>query len=387
MIGMNPAYGDEFVEYHWRIELLDYESWLLVETFTKADDTNPIGVVAGELNWSIFKPISESGSISIVAPAEAASRFDWNRLLVRVAIDMVSPEQIEHTLGVYVPTVSSQTFDGGYVTLDVELQGRTVLLSQQKPTSTVGIPAGSVITDVIQTRTAHLPNVLVTPSDKTLSADRVYILGAEETSELSILSDLAEAVPLFAAYTDPTGWIRFDLYLSPGDRPLVHTFVDDEHSMHAAEWMLELKTFDTPNRLTVFQRVDPVAVGDADEGEVEAVEPLVAVAVDVDPLSEFSFQRRGNRWIDADPVEADGETLAELLEIAEARLVEAQTSTQTLEITCLFMPFREHEAVRFVNRAAGLDEVFTVSGRSIQVGSSVMDVSLRRTLRRRLIDE
>lgn len=54
MIGMNPAYGDEFVEYHWRIELLDYESWLLVETFTKADDTNPIGVVAGELDWSIL---------------------------------------------------------------------------------------------------------------------------------------------------------------------------------------------------------------------------------------------------------------------------------------------------------------------------------------------
>ena len=49
------------------------------------------------------------------------------------------------------------------------------------------------------------------------------------------------------------------------------------------------------------------------------------------------------------------ETLAELLEIAEARLVEAQTSTQTLEITCLFMPLREHDAVRFVNRAAGLD--------------------------------
>lgn len=366
-VGFADAYFAPSLSGTWVVDVVDRTTGSLLLSLTSTSD--PVGVTGGKLDWSIFTPIRDSGSLELALPASVARSIRWDRVRVRVRWDMTHPEHAQHPLGVYLATSSETTYAGDWARVPLTLHGLTTLLARVRTTSTLTMAAGTLITDRVTQLIidAGIRRYAVTPSLAVLSGARSWEPG---TTYLSVVNDVLAAAGYFAVYTDPLGVVRADPYVTPSGRAIRHVFADDHQGLYLPGWKLALDDWDTPNRVTVIQRVS----GDT--------APLVAVVTDDDPDSPYRYAERGG-WVDAERIEIDAPDLATLTAAGRRRLTEAQSSVQTIDYTYGYLPLVEHDAVRFTNTAAGLSADYTLAKRSISLDRPVplVDAQIRRTLR------
>lgn len=344
-------YRSPFIEASWRVVLVDS---LGVETIMSDY------LEEATLDFSIFRPVRDTGSLRVKIPKDMV--LDWRASLVKLYWVMAKPEEIIVPLAVMMPTVSAVEFAGSSATVSVDLHGRCARLDQERYPGALSFPAGTKVEDAIRTILKDIPGTYVESTGVSLSSAWKWDPG--ETL-LRMVNDLASTGGYFAAYTDPNGLIRLDTYVQPSARTPSYTFVDDENGMYTSGWVLEQDDWGTPNRVTVVQKVS---------GETA---PLIAVATDMD--SPYGY-RALKRWIDAEPIERDGNSVNQLMEAGITRLSQARNKTQTLDFSHGFLPIKEHDTVAFVNNANGVWATYTVAKRSLRSKSNLVNTQLRRAV-------
>lgn len=367
MLDASP-YASSHISGRWRVDLLDRDTWTPGESLTSGTGSDT-GIVGGRLEWSIHRQVRDSGELTLRMPAARARELRWDRCRVRVGWDMTAPQELAHPLGVYIPTVAEATYTGGWASVPVTLHGLVTPLLRQRLTSTYTAPIGAVTTNLIAqllTESA-VHRWVVTPSTHILSGARTWEPG---TTILEVANDLCETCGYYSLHTSPEGVVQAIPYTPPRDRPVQHVFADDHQGLYLPGWRVAQDDWATPNRLVVMQRTS----GDTP--------PLTVVVTDDDPASPYRYEERGE-WVDADRLEVDAATMAELAAAGRRRLVEAQATVQTLTYQYGYLPLVEHDAVRFVSASAGWEADYTIASRSMSLDDPVpiVDATIRRTLR------
>lgn len=369
-MAFDAAYFANSIVWAWRVELLLNGS--VVDTLTAAprrEDGTVIGrgITGGGLSWSIYRDVRDEGNLELRLPATDAQAMSWDRYLVRVCLDMVSPTAIPHVLGVFLPTVSKVSYGDGWASFTLDLHGLTTYLQQARPIATYSMAAGANVAaslnTLLQNGTTY-GRVAVTPSALVASADRSWPLDQPNTY-LRIANDLCASLGYFSMYTSPDGWLTAQPYTNPGSRTPLHEFADDSRGLYLRGWTVNSDTWSIPNIVVARQRTNGDTV------------PLSASFGDASG-TPYSYDKRG-RWIYADPIEVDAPDTATLTAAATSKLRDLQAATTTMDFTYGFLPLIEHDAVLFTNRAANLSAAWTISSRSIRIGGSAL---VKATIRR-----
>jgi hypothetical protein len=193
----------------------------------------------------------------------------------------------------------------------------------------------------------------------TLTSARVWEAG---TTKLEIVNDLLTTLYNSTLWVDGNGAYRATPYVVPARRPIVYELVDGETSIYSEDWSQEKDLFGIPNRVIAVQ---------SGNGDAPALSDSYT---NTDPGSPFSYPRRGNRWIDADPLVVDTpdgtatEIRAFLKEKARASLIAFSSVQAKVEVTILPINIRVGDIVRFRNAPAGVDSKHVVTSISLDAG-------------------
>lgn len=319
------------------------------------------GVTAGSVSLSAATRLKASGQLSI---RETGETIDW--LSQRVRIDYVPVGIDPWPLGVFLLSTPQDSHSDSGLRWDVDLLGKLAVVDGASIEQTLSIPAGanyvSSAADMI--RSAGETRLAVTESAATLPAAMTWDAG---TSVLTVVNDLLDAAGYWSAYPDGYGVIHLDPYVSPAARAPSFSFVEGESAIHSTEWTRDQDIASVPNKV--------VLVGQGDE----QTPALVGVAVNEDPGSQFSFQRRG-RWITYTETGVEAADQATLTERARRKLIEASTSQAKYTIQHMPLDIRPNDAGVFTSQ--GVDARVTAQS----VKYSISPTALVETVLREVID-
>lgn len=325
----------------------------------------------GSLEWSSYTSVKKSGDLTVRDLAVAQSGMlrisDVAVTRMRIRPVMVVEGLPEVPLGTYLFTASPEQWDATGREFTFDLHDKTSVLDQdafeQSYTAGTSTPVLQMVASVISSAGERID---VDASDtRTLAAPMVWDSGDE--SKLKIVNDLLDAIGYNALWMDGQGNLRATPYVQPSLRPVRYAtltdasgepldreLVDGAESIYLPRFRRDRDNFKVPNRVRAIQ----AASGDA--------APLIGVASNEDPTSEFSFQARG-RWIvrtlrdievpdystAANPT---AETQAFLNARAQEHLIAASAVQAAVSVTCLPIPVELLDAVRFANSEAGIDK-------------------------------
>ena len=316
----------------------------------------------GSLSWSASASVKGGGKLEM---ADTGTDLDWLNMRVRpVMVRRVGGSNdpaVEHPLGVFLPAAPVERWSSTGRSWSVELADKNAILDRDIITDMYGhptsfsLPAGSEIVSTVvaiiesagETAAAINPDV----SPRTLARGVAWEPG---TTRLRVINDLLNAGNYFSLWVDERGQYRVTPYTPPSERrPLfaVRTpFSKGQDSLMAPEWTRDRDIYSVPNRF--------VAVGQGTDDQ----EAWVAVAVNTDPTSPFSFLGRRSRWITTTESGIEAADEAALLAYAQRRLAQLTAVTSRIETKHLFMPdVRVNETLRLVNPDAGIDATHTVT--------------------------
>lgn len=146
---------------------------------------------------------------------------------------------------------------------------------------------------------------------------------ASTTSELGLINELMSTVGHHPLWPSPTGLISAR-WPDPTRGPALRHFVEGEESLHLPQYPQDSDHLQVPNRLVVTSK------GDANAPQ------LTAVARD-EVTSPWSRAARGF-WVDADPVQVDRPTQADLNDEAQRRLRDLQFTATTMTVHATLSP-------------------------------------------------
>lgn len=342
--------------------------WDVLDAVTEAflfhlDGVDPM---RGEFEFSIFNTIKGGGSFTYVGK----EKIDWDHVLIQPWYSLEGPlGSTSWPLGVFIPSTPGVAYSGTGTEVNVELYDQLLTLSEDKINGTYSIPAGAIVTDVIQgliTVSAQTTNVLVEPSADTLRNPMVW---TADTTTLQVVNDLLDTINYFSLYCDGQGTFRGEPYVKPADRPVEWEFADDEFSIYEPEFSVNYDAFAVPNEYIL------VSMG-SDE-----VEGLTSRATDTDPDSKFSYQARNNRWISRTEEGIEVSDQAILDDMAERKLKSAQQASTTVDFTHAPLNLGMNEAVTFRRDLEGIDlravvQRYTVSTElGVGMKTTILEVS------------
>lgn len=325
------------------------------------------GVTDGQVEFSNATVLRSSGSLSY-----AGDDVDWLRSLVRCTYRATFPEGSSLTwpLGVFVPSAPSAQYGDGTVGRDVQLQSLLQVLDEDAFEQSVGIPAGTVVTDKVRQLIADAggtggARVAGTDSDETLRSALVWEPG---TSRLRVINDLLDAINYFALWVDGQGTYRLDPYTTPAQRGSSWDFRDDDSSIYLPEFTHTRDLFAVPNKVV------QIAQGDGD------APALTSVATNTDPESPFSQPSRG-RWVTVVEEGVEATSQAVLDGIAARRLSELSQVASSVELQHWPVPLTPNDVVTFRRDPAGVAVTGVVQKQSIRCeAGSLASTTIREVL-------
>ncbi|MDN5686456.1 MAG: hypothetical protein L0G94_07195 [Brachybacterium sp.] len=301
------------------------------------------GVLSGSLSRSAAASIKASASLSLVDTGQVT---DWTQVRLR---PVVTVNGTEWPLGVFLPDVPAQSFEGAQRLLDVALLDKTTILDGDSFGVTYGIEKGvnvaAAVRDIIES--TGEPATGIEDTDDVL----VTTIEAEpDDSKLAVINSLLDAANYFSLYTGGNGGFNADPYVKPARRPVSVEFIDGENarSVYLPDFTREQDVGSVPNRVRAVSQ----------SGEDEPA--LSAEAVNTDPASPYSFDRLGY-WRTLVETEVKTTSQASLQAYAERRLIEASSPQEVVEIE--HPPYRVtiNDVVSFTSREHGIDGLFTVT--------------------------
>ncbi len=343
---MNNPYTGPAVTGKWRFQLLT------PDLSTEVPWPENVGVTGGNLDWALGRAVKDGGKLTVQYPPGVPG-LDWTQLRIRISWDMTYPQQIQHTLGTYIPASAETTYHNGTRIQPVSLHGMTSLLAQQRLLQTFSVEKGANIEATLKGLLVDMP-LGVQPLTGVMPAGKVWDAG---TTLLEVVNDLLDGGGYFAAHSTPEGVLGCRPYDTPAQRPIKHTFNTDGYSRG---WKLKNDSWAVPNRLVAKQRTDHTETPGA--------------AVVVDTTSPYAKDRIGY-FVDAEPIEVQASNMAELRAAAIRRLRSIQGKTTTLDIDYGYIPITMHDVVRFINKPANIDELFSLVSYKINLSDSTPLVS------------
>lgn len=292
-----------------------------IELLTRSDV--PIGYLDGVTSASVTlntnAELKASGSLSVddVGQLVAGEPIDWLNVRIRPWSII---EGVWVPLGVYIPAVEGEDWDDGRRQWPVPLQGKLLALAEERWPDTYTCPAGTLVVSLVLQLIQEAGERQVTYTD---SAERLRspMSWDPATTKLRIINDLLDAIGYWSLWVDRWGAFRVEPYAVPTRRPVVYRFERGETAIHYPQWSRSQALAGVPNRVTAVSQED---------GETAA---MVETVTNEDPTSRFSYQARGYRWIDAEPLTGVEASSREVLRgHAERALAAASAPSATLEV-------------------------------------------------------
>lgn len=302
------------------------------------------GVESGDVEGSIGLTARRSGSIDVAQARPSAGEIplgevDWASARLRPwrQVEGLDP----WPLGVYLPEMPEQAWDGWHETRRIDLVGKLVALADDLQPRMVTYPAGTVVTTAVREQlvASGQPGAAVTDSTETLRSPMTW---DPNTSRLRIINDLLDSIGYSALWDDGHGIMHADPYVRPAQRPIAYDLLDDERSIYTPAVTITEDVGSIPNRV--------IATASAEGLD----DPLVAVWENRDPASPYSIPSRG-RVI---PFTEDaGEVTSQkvLDEYARRRGIEKSSATRTVQVTIGPVPIDLSEAVRWRHMPSGTE--------------------------------
>jgi hypothetical protein len=356
-------YGSRVTSYRW--EVLTHSAG--VDTLTGYLD----GVVGGSASLSeqLYAAVKGSGNLKVADLGKAQPGFMRVRDLVltsaRLRPVLVVEGLPEIPLGVFLIAAAPEEWSDTGRILSLELLDRATVLDQDSVEATYTVDAGTGILAAVATvisSSGEAITVDATVTD-TLSSAMVWPVG---TSKLLIVNDLLGALNYNSLWVDGNGSFRATPYVLPADRSLTYELlnvarelVDGEKSIYGKNWSRDQDLFAVPNKVIAVQ---------SGSGDVAA---LTGTYTNTDPASPFSYSARGGRWITGtlDGVETPDGTDLEVIAFLEAKarrsLIASSSVQATVEVSCLPIPVRVGDVLRFANVPAGIDSRHVVTSRDL----------------------
>lgn len=174
--------------------------------------------------------------------------------------------------------------------------------------------------------------IAATPSPAVLAEARSWDPG---TPKLRIINDLLQAAGYWSLWCDGAGQFRVEPYVDLANRPVSYEFQAGQASIHSPAWEREQNMSGVPNRVKVRTHGSDTEL------------PLVGVATNENPASPFSYQSRGNKWVDRPIETVEASSQAVVNQIAFQRLRDAMNPVARLEVTHWMVPLNPNDLVRF----------------------------------------
>jgi len=324
------------------------------------------GVVGGELSWSIYNTIRSGGSIQLV---DRAQDIDWysDRIRVFYGFYDLNGQFYEWPLGVFLPATPMTETDGVSRKRKVDLFDKLLVLDQDMLEESYTIDADVVVTDAVRDiiEEAGESAVAITASLETLSTPKTWPAG---TTKLQMINDLLASINYFSLEANGAGAYVASPYSAPAYRPLAWTFREGEAAVHLPDMSHELDLFSIPNKVVL-------ATEDADE------EPLIGIAMNIDPTSRLSYQGRG-RWITYVESGVEATSQEAIDGQAERVLAEQMQASETVVLRHVWLPAVTLNSVaRAVSTDLFLDSRYAIVSQDMSLSAG----SLCKTTVRRVV--
>ncbi len=254
----------------------------------------------------------------------ANSAVDW---LGDELQPMMILDGVEHPLGIYIPTTVQQIYGESGASVAVEAYDRSYRLQEAALESRRTFTAGTRYTDVVgQLLTeAGIALQLVEPSTLTLATDREdWDLG---TPYLRIINQLLGEINYDPVWLDARGFAHAEPYRAPDAARIAHSY-------SASDLLQEPLAEEATAALDVFGRANVFVVRCSNP---DLAAPLVATAVNDNPLSSLSTVRRGRRIVAVSQVDQIASQAA-LQAYADRLCNESMLATQQIQLSTLNEP-------------------------------------------------
>lgn len=335
----------------WRIDLLNNS------------DTNLgtlDGVIGGDFTLNVNATIRGGGSLTYTGDP-----VDWNQRRVQPWYRAEAGGQvITWPLGVFIVATPGQEHDDPGVTQSLALYDKTLILDQDKISTTFQAPAGANVVQLVRSVLLAANQTRSAIVDSTAKLANPMVWEAGVTSRLRIINDLLESINYFSLSVDGYGVFRAGPYQAAADRGITYQFIDDETSIYSPKFTYTHDTFEVPNRV--------VCVGQSD-GETPA---LVGVAED-NGTGPFSSVTRG-RVITRTEEGVDATDQATLNALADRYLREGQMVGSSFQISHAPIELWFNDVVLFKRSARDIEALCVVQSLSFSMDTGALcSTSLR----------
>lgn len=358
-------YGDRVTEYRW-------------EVLTHVDGADHLagfldGVIgeSASLSWSVHAAVKGSGNVKVadleIAQAGMLRIGDLPLESIRLRPVCVIDGLPEIPLSVFLVAAAVEEWSATGRVWALELLDRATVPDQDRVEETYAVAAGTNVLSAVKT-------VLQSAGeDITVDASVAVALGAglvweTGTSKLQIVNDLLDAGGFNSLWVDGTGMFQATPYQLPAARSILYELldgmprelVDGDQSIYQPDWTRDRDQFSVPNKVVAVQ-----------SGSGDAV-AMVADWTNEDPASPFSYPSRG-RWIvtvldGVDTPDGPEEVqMAFLVSKARAALVAFSAVKAKVMVSCLPIPVRVGDVVRFAHTPAGVDARHVVTSFGLDV--------------------
>ena len=330
----------------------------------------PLGILEGfsdgEITSSAYASVKSTGRILVKETGNQIVDGEWSQYRVQPVYEV---NGVETKLGMFIPSVSDDSWDDQTLTWDVELADKTSILDHASLNKFHTIPAGTNIVSAVKTliELSGEPAGALTPTTQTTLGT---ITIEPNTPLLKAINDLLSAANFFSLWCDGDGQYQVTPSTSVTARPIVAEFVDglDGTALYVPQFTRSQDIASIPNRV--------IAVSAAD-GETEA---LISVAENRNPDSPFSFDRLGV-WVDHPEENIETTSQAAFNEWTQRRLESLSSAVANVAIETWFEPVLFNDAVRFRSTPSQIDGRYTISNTTVQLAElGKMSLTLREVV-------
>lgn len=283
-------------------------------------------VEGGSIALSAGSKLRASGQLTLKGPVEIAPAD-------RIRVDYHTGTGVEWPLGVFVLATPRHQFADGSETLTIELLGKLAVIDEDKVTQSYAVTENANIINTVRDliQSTGETRISLTESAAVVKSPMVWEAG---TSKLRIINDLLAAVGYWSLHTDGAGNFIVAPYTRPDQRPVAWQFKDGANAVHLADWEYEIDLASIPNKVVLIAQ--PVGKNP----------PLIGVAENVDPQSQFSHPVRG-RWITLVEKGAEAVDQKTIDLMAQKKLVDASNAIGDLRISHAPLPLAPAQAVEW----------------------------------------
>ena len=284
------------------------------------------GVVGGEVTLSASTRLKSSGSLELI---DLGQDINWASDRVRITYKIASGAS--WPLGVFLLAAPTKTYRDGGATWKVELLSKLTLLDEDCVEAPTQVGTAVPALAPLQFALVDMGKADITESAALLASTMTWEAG---TPRLTIFNDVLEAIGYWSMNVSGAGAFQIRPYVPPAQRPLSWRFKEGETSIHLPEWSREQDLAGIPNKVIL------VSQG----GDTKPA--LVGIARNMNPSSPTSYPTRG-RWITHTETGVEASTQEVITQLAEKKLLEAQTAIAKIEIEHLPVPIWTNDLVEF----------------------------------------